>query len=133
MKNNTINKYISYLAKTNFRNQNKNFGIKADDRLLHTFVIGKTGTGKTTLLKNLIQQDICNGNGLALLDPHGDVSTEIMQSIPDHRKEDVVYINCTNPNISIGYNPLKRVTLEKRALVASGLLEIFEKLFGQKA
>lgn len=56
-----------------------------------------------------------------------------MQTIPEHRKDDVVYIDCANTNLAIGYNPLKRVPVEKRALVASGLLEIFEKLFGKKA
>jgi hypothetical protein len=56
-----------------------------------------------------------------------------MQSLPEHRKEDVIYLDCTDTQLSLGYNPLKRVAVHKRALVASGLLEIFEKLFGQKA
>lgn len=72
-----LDKNISYIAKTNFRNQNQIFGIKPSDRLLHTFVLGKTGTGKTTLLKNLFLQDIRNGNGCAFLDPHGDVVGEV--------------------------------------------------------
>jgi len=84
-------------------------------------------------LKNLILQDIHNGNGCAFLDPHGDVTSEISAIIPEHRKSDVVYIDSTDLNLRFGYNPLKFVAVHKRALVASGLLEIFEKLFGQKA
>ena len=61
---------INFFAKTNFRNQERVFGIKRDDRRRHMYVIGKTGTGKSTLLQTMIQQDIQNGEGLALLDPH---------------------------------------------------------------
>ena len=61
------------------------------------------------------------------------MTSEISAVIPEHRKDDVVYIDCTDLNLRLGYNPLKRVAVHKRALVASGLLEIFEKLFGQKA
>ncbi|CAC9618875.1 hypothetical protein [uncultured Gammaproteobacteria bacterium] len=135
-----LDKNISYIAKTNFRNQNQIFGIKPSDRLLHTFVLGKTGTGKTTLLKNLFLQDMKNGNGCAFLDPHGDVVEEIFKIESGCKQEkrsfscdDLIYLNCTDTNCSYGFNPLKKVAIDKRPLVASGLLEIFEKLFGKKA
>ena len=64
---------ITYFAQTNFRNEEKPFGIKTPDRRAHMYVIGKTGTGKSTLLETLIRQDLENGEGLALLDPHGDL------------------------------------------------------------
>jgi type IV secretory pathway VirB4 component len=128
---------ITYLAKTNFRNQNQLFGIKQNDRLLHTFVLGKTGTGKTTLLKNMFLQDIANHQGCAFLDPHGDVVREIVDKTKRGANEgntsNIIYLDCTDPNQKIGFNPLKHVPLHKRPLVASGLLEIFEKLFGKKS
>ena len=135
-----LDKNISYIAKTNFRNQNQIFGIKPSDRLLHTFVLGKTGTGKTTLLKNLFLQDMRNRNGCAFLDPHGDVVEEIFkigsgceQEKRSFSCDDLIYLNCTYTNCIYGFNPLKKVSINKRPLVASGLLEIFEKLFSKKA
>jgi type IV secretory pathway VirB4 component len=68
--------HITYFARTNFRHEEKPFGIKRVDRRAHMYVIGKTGTGKSTLLETLIRQDIANGEGLALLDPHGDLRDE---------------------------------------------------------
>ena len=63
---------IVFLAETNFRNKKTKFGIKSDDRRRHTYLIGKTGMGKSTVMENMIIQDIRNGNGVALVDPHGD-------------------------------------------------------------
>lgn len=74
---NNINGDISYIGLTTFRNQNKRFGIKQADRLLHTYLIGKTGTGKSTLLETLIMQDILSGRGCTLLDPHGDLVVKL--------------------------------------------------------
>ena len=93
------------------------------------YAIGKTGTGKTTLLETLIRQDIANGHGLALLDPHGDLVEKIAASIPEHRKDDVIYFNVPNQTQAFGYNPLKRVIAEKRPLAASGILEVFKKMW----
>jgi hypothetical protein len=120
---------ITYFARTNYRNQGKLFGIKRADRLAHMYVIGKTGTGKSTLLHTLTQQDIRAGNGLALLDPHGDLVEKIMAGIPDERKDDVVYFNVPDSSQPYGYNPLKRVIPEKRPLAASGLLEVFKTMW----
>lgn len=120
---------ISYLAKTNFRNAGTPFGIKQDDRLLHTYMVGKTGTGKSTLLKTLILQDILHGRGCCLIDPHGDLVTEIQRSVPDSRKRDVVYLDATDPKVPYGYNPLRKVSYEKRPLIASSILETLKKLW----
>lgn len=120
---------ITYFGRTNFRNQGKLFGIKRNDRLSHMYIIGKTGTGKSTLLQTLIHQDILSGQGLALLDPHGDLVEKIAAAIPDHRKDDVVYFNVPDPRQPFGYNPLKRVVPEKRPLAASGMLEVFKKMW----
>lgn len=120
---------ITYFARANFRNWGTAFGIKRSDRLSHMYVIGKTGTGKSTLLETLIRQDIANGEGAAVLDPHGDLVARIANSVPDHRKDDIIYFNVPDPSQPYGYNPLKRVIAEKRPLAASGLLEVFKKMW----
>jgi type IV secretory pathway TraG/TraD family ATPase VirD4 len=120
---------ITYFAQTNYRNTNTPFGIKQADRLLHTYIIGKTGTGKTTLLQTKIRQDVEHGRGLCLIDPHGDLITAIQKSTPDHRKADVVYLDLTDPNQPYGYNPLRKVSYEKRSLIASSILETLKKLW----
>src|SRR5262249_32628118 len=100
---------VSYFARTNFRNQDALFGIKQADRLSHMYVIGKTGTGKSTLLQTLALQDIAQGRGMMLIDPHGDLAERIVGSIPPHRRDDVVCFNVPDPNQPFGYNPLKHV------------------------
>jgi len=129
----TVSNRITYFARTNFRNRPERFGIKAADRLLHVYIIGKTGTGKSTLLETLVMQDIADGEGCALLDPHGDLVERIAASIPEHRAKDVLYLNVPDPNEPYAYNPLAHVTPEKRPLAVSGLLEVFHKLWGEKA
>lgn len=123
---------IAYLARTNHRRRYKTFGIKRGDRLSHVYVIGKTGTGKTTLLENIALQSIHNGEGLTLLDYHGDLSERLVQRIPHYRRDDLIYFN-TAETTDYGYNPLKRVGADRRALAASGLLEVFHMQWGEKA
>ena len=118
---------INYFAQTNFRNDKITFGIKQSDRTAHMYLIGKTGTGKSTLLETLITNDIQAGEGVCLLDPHGDLVEKIVQKIPEHRKNDLIYFNVPDKNCPYGYNPLKRVIPEKRALAVSGLMEVFKK------
>ncbi|MEK7187357.1 MAG: DUF87 domain-containing protein [Patescibacteria group bacterium] len=65
-------KEVVYFARTNFRNQDRLFGFKRKDRRQHTYIVGKTGTGKTTLIKNMVIQDIVNGSGVCVIDPHGE-------------------------------------------------------------
>ena len=120
---------ITYFARTNARNDRRVFGIKQSDRLSHMYIIGKTGTGKSTLLERLILSDIEAGEGLVLVDPHGDLVERIVARVPEHRKADVIFLDVPSPGQPYGYNPLKRVTPEKRPLAASGLLEVFEKMW----
>lgn len=120
---------ISFFARTNARQDLQLFGIKQPDRQSHMYVIGKTGTGKTTLLETLIYQDIAEGRGLALIDPHGDLVERIAASIPNHRLNDLVYLNVPDADLSYGYNPLARVSANRRPLVASGLLDVLKKMW----
>jgi len=69
---------VTYFAETNFRNEHRKFGIRRDDRRRHFYVVGKTGMGKTVMLQNMIVQDIQRGEGLAVVDPHGELIEEII-------------------------------------------------------
>jgi hypothetical protein len=120
---------ITYFAKLKFRNWGTVFGIHQEDRLMHTYIIGKTGTGKSTLLKTMLLQDIAAGRGVCLLDPHGDLVQSIKDNIPPDRQADVLYLNVPDVSLTFKYNPFKRVTYEKRSLVASAILEVFKKLW----
>lgn len=119
----------SFFAQTNSRQRFVTFGIKQPDRLSHVYIIGKTGTGKTTLLETLIQQDIAADRGLALIDPHGDLVERIAKNIPDHRQNDLIYFNVPDNDQPYGYNPLALVSADRRPLVASGLLNVFKKMW----
>src|SRR3989339_686794 len=87
------NKDITYFGETTWRNERRRFGIKQADRLMHTYIIGKTGTGKSTCLETMILQDINAGRGCCLLDPHGDLVEKIVKTIPEWRKNDLIYFN----------------------------------------
>lgn len=123
---------ICYFAQTNYRNQYDDFGILLRDRLYHFYILGRTGTGKTSLLHTKLAQDIYDGRGICLIDVHGDLVTKIAQTIPSHRKEDMVYLDATDPHLALGYNPLRRVSYEKRPLIVSNILEIFQQLWGNQ-
>ena len=93
------------------------------------YILGKTGTGKTTLLKNMIVSDINDGNGLAVIDPHGDLAGDILNFIPKKRIKDTIYFNPSDLNFPIGFNPLEKVNQDYHPLVASNLISVFKKLW----
>jgi hypothetical protein len=121
---------ISYFATTNGRNPHQTFGIKQADRLFHTYVIGKTGTGKTTLLETIALQDMVRGRGVTVIDPHGDLAERLVAQVPTSRARDLVYLNTPDLSQPYGYNPLRRVQKDRIPLAASGLMEAFKKLWG---
>jgi len=120
---------ITYFGRTNGRVPHKTFGIKEADRLFHLYAIGRTGTGKTTLLETLVLQDIRSGRGCAVIDPHGDLAERLAGQAPESRKSDFVYFNVPDPTQPYGYNPLRKVRKDKVPLAASGLLEALKKLW----
>lgn len=120
---------ITFFAKTSFRDQQKQFGIKQTDRRSHLYLIGKTGTGKSTLLETLMRHDISSGNGFTLLDPHGDLIERIKQFIPDTRTSDVIDFDVPDRKQPFGFNPLSGVPISKRPLAASGMLSVFKHLW----
>lgn len=96
---------------------------------MHTYVIGKTGTGKSTFLKTMLMQDIRAKRGVCLLDPHGDLVESVYKDIPTERQKDIIYLNVPDVSLTLRYNPFKRVSYEKRSLVASSILDVFKKLW----
>ncbi|MEM9360475.1 MAG: DUF87 domain-containing protein, partial [Pseudomonadota bacterium] len=99
------------------------FGIGQQDRLMHCYLIGQTGTGKSTLILNLAWQDVQNRRGFCLIDPHGDLAEQLHNQIDQPH----LYWDVADPKCLIGYNPLTRVSEHRRALVASGLIETLKK------
>jgi DNA helicase HerA-like ATPase len=120
---------ITYFAKTNFRNEEKCFGIKDQDRFSHIYAIGKSGTGKSTLLATLAMSDIKKGKGLAVIDPHGDVAKKLLETIPIHRGKDVIYFNPSDSEIPSIFNPLEDVPEQYHHLVTSGLIDCFKRIW----
>lgn len=120
---------VNYFAMTNFRNQMRKFGIKTDDRRRHMYVIGKTGMGKTTVLENMVLNDIYAGHGVGLVDPHGDFAEKIINYIPPRRINDVVYFNPADIDFPVGFNIFETVRPEHKHLVASGLMGVFKKIW----
>lgn len=105
------------------------FGLSPADRRQHLWIVGKSGTGKSTLLRNLILQDIYAGRGCALIDPHGDLAEEILAHVPSWRTEDVVYFDPSDRRRAIAFNPLYNVPHATRHLVVSGIVAAFRDLF----
>ncbi len=124
-----MNREIAVFAKTTYRNKSKKFGIKTDDRRRHMYLIGKTGMGKSTILENMVVEDIWAGRGVAVVDPHGDLAERIMEYIPDERIKDVVYFNPSDIDYPIAFNVVEQVEPHLRHLVASGLIGVFQKLW----
>ena len=120
---------ITYFAETSFRNERRRFGIKRADRRRHVYVIGKTGTGKTTMLDNMTVQDIQRGNGVAVIDPHGTYAERMLSFIPPERVKDVVYFNPADTEYPLGFNMLEKPSENMRHFVASGLMSVFKKLW----
>src|SRR5258708_1605418 len=118
---------VTYFARLNFRNDRRRFGIRRRDRRSHMLLIGRTGAGKSSLIETMIRQDMTNGEGLALLDPHGDLVERVLTAVPDHRTRDLIYFNVPDQQSPLGFNPLEPVRKEDRSLAASGLLDAFKK------
>src|SRR5262249_49133794 len=116
-------------ARVDFRNDRREFGIKNEDRFSHIHVIGKTGTGKSTLLETMAVQDLQQRRGFALIDPHGDLVERLAGRITATGRTDVVYLNATDPTQPYGYNPLRHVRPELIALAASGIMEALKKIW----
>jgi len=120
---------ITYFGLADYRNKQTRFGIKAEDRTRHVYVIGKTGMGKSTLLENLAAQDLQNDEGMGFIDPHGGSAELLLDYVPEHRIKDVIYFAPFDTDYPVAFNVMEDVGKDKRHLVASGLMSAFKKIW----
>ena len=103
--------------------------LSAEDRRRHLYAVGQTGSGKTTFLKFCITQDIHAGRGFALIDPHGDLAAELIDSIPGARIRDVVYFDPSDREHPIGFNPLANVPRDMQPVLAANIIATFRSIW----
>lgn len=120
---------VSLFGLTNYRGQHKKFGIKRADRGRHLYVIGQTGTGKSFLLQLLALSDLYHNQGIAVVDPHGDLATDIMSYVPEHRIKDVVYFNPTDRDFPVAFNPMEVSDEAMKHDTASELVGVMKRMF----
>ncbi|KKU04253.1 MAG: hypothetical protein UX88_C0002G0004 [Candidatus Woesebacteria bacterium GW2011_GWC2_47_16] len=118
-----------FLGTSSYRGIKRGVYINEDDRRRHMYIIGKTGTGKTELLKDLIMQDIKAGKGLCFMDPHGDAIEDLLKMIPPERAEDVIYFNPGDTERPMGLNLLEARTEDQKHFVATAVINMMYKLF----
>ncbi len=125
---------VSFIGRTNYvaalEEKKFIFGIKRKDRRRHIYIVGKSGVGKSKLLELMIRQDIAYGHGLCLIDPHGDVIEAILDFIPEERIEDVCWIDPSDSEYPVSFNPLQNVDPLFKHQLTQGLIEVMEKQFG---
>lgn len=122
---------LTVFGQVNFRGLEQKFGLKLADRSYHTYIVGKTGMGKTSLLQNMVIDDIQEGRGVAVVDPHGDFVDTVMEYIPKHRINDVILFDPGDKNNPVAFNLLEHVEDDYKSIVASGLVGVFKKLFAE--
>ena len=121
------------LGENIYRGQKTSIRIKKDDRRRHVYIIGKSGTGKSVLLENMIVQDIKNGEGVCLIDPHGDLVEAVLEQVPSERAEDVILFNPADTERPFGLNMLEFQNPEQKTFVINEMINIFDKLYDLKA
>ncbi|MBX4199946.1 type IV secretory system conjugative DNA transfer family protein [Candidatus Parcubacteria bacterium] len=117
----------------NFQGRETKIFLSDEDRLRHFYVIGQTGTGKSTLLKNMIIEDIQRGEGVCMIDPHGQDLMDVMSNIPNDRFDDVIYFDPASTDKPMGLNMLEydHNKPEQKTFVVNELFSIFQKLYGK--
>ncbi len=118
-----------FLGKSTYRGLSKPVFMSEDDRRRHMYIIGKTGTGKSEFLKDMIMQDIRSGKGLAVIDPHGDLVEDILPMIPPERAEEVILFDPSDTSRPMGFNMLEAETEEQKHFVVSSIIGLMYKLF----
>lgn len=122
---------VTLFAETRFRNCRQSFGIRRADRRYHMHILGKTGMGKTTLLENMILSDIYAGEGVCVIEPHGDLINRILERIPSYRINNVIYFNPADQQYPVTLNILERTSRRYHSVVVSGILDLFRMLFAK--
>ncbi len=105
------------------------FGIKREDRRRHMYLIGKSGVGKSKLLELMIRQDIAQGHGVCVIDPHGDLIDDVLPAIPEERINDVCIIDPSDPKFAASFNPLANIDPGFKHQLTQGLIEVMKRQF----
>lgn len=121
---------LNFFASTEFKNKQTIFGIKSRDRRRHVYIIGKTGAGKSTLIANMAINDMRNKKGFCIIDPHGDLCQVLLDYIPSYRINDIIYLDPADRERSFAINPFEYNEPHQKELVVSGIVSIFNKLYG---
>ena len=122
---------VVYIGETDRRGTCVRFGIREKDRARHIYIIGQTGTGKSTFLETMAVQDIANGEGMIFMDPHGQSAEKLLSFIPESRIEDTIYLAPHLQDCPIGLNIMEDIGYDKRNLVVNSLIASFHKLWGE--
>ncbi len=130
LQDNTPKDDFTTIGETTFRNVFKLFGIKRDDRRRHVYIIGKSGVGKSVLMENMAIHDIHQGEGVIIVDPHGEFAEKVLACIPKERENDVIVFDPADRSYPIAFNLLENVDDDFKGMVASGFVGIFKKIFG---
>ncbi|QDT91477.1 AAA-like domain protein [Gimesia algae] len=120
---------VSELGRVAFQEREERFGMRTEDRFRHLFIVGKTGNGKSTVLQNAILSDMRAGEGLAVVDPHGDLAEAVLASVPSQRTNDVILIDPSDIGYPVGFNPLD-VDPAMVDVACDGVVSTFRKVFG---
>lgn len=120
---------VSLFGLTNFRGANQKFGIKRRDRGRHVYIIGQTGAGKSFLLQLMTLNDIYHDQGIAIIDPHGDFATDMMKYIPEHRLNDVVYMNPSDTDFPMAFNPMEVFDENLKNHISSEIVGVLKRMF----
>jgi len=123
-------KDINIIGETVYKNRLTKYGLWSEDRRRHVYVIGKTGTGKSTLLANMAINDLKHNEGMCVIDPHGDLVETLLDFIPKHRINDVVYFDPADTERTVQINLFEGENVVHRELIASGIISVFKKLYG---
>lgn len=112
-----------------YRGTKRSVNIRPKDRARHTYIIGKTGVGKSELLKEMIKQDIAAGHGVCVMDPHGDLIDDTLRYIPPERAEDVIYFDPSDGERPMGLNLLEVHTEEQKHFMTTAIINLMYKLY----
>ncbi len=124
-----IRSNVNVIAETIYKNKNTKYGLLRNDRRRHVYVIGKTGTGKSTLLANMVINDLKHNEGICVIDPHGDLVETLLDFIPKHRINDVIYFDPSDQDRTVQINLFEGENVIHRELIASGIISVFQKLY----
>lgn len=122
-------KDINVIAEAVYKNRSTKYGLLRNDRRRHVYVIGKTGTGKSTLLANMAINDLKHNEGICIIDPHGDLVETLLDYIPKHRINDVIYFDPSDQDRTVQINLFEGENIVHRELIASGIISVFQKLY----